>query len=137
MANATTLGTSVFATSSKSGRNTLRKSETLTPTVRPAFGVGKPPIWNAADGSIDMYYWYVGTAALARIGGKQWQLWERKLIDALVPTQRPDTDPFGYKGSWDPVGPWGPDGGRVYSTALMAMTLSTWAQVSRTGVRSR
>ena len=27
-------------------------------------------------------------------------------------------------GSWDPIGPWGYAGGRVYSTALMAMCLS-------------
>ena len=26
-------------------------------------------------------------------------------------------------GSWDPIGPWGPDGGRVYSTAVMTLAL--------------
>ena len=30
------------------------------------------------------------------------------------------------KGSWDPIGPWGYVGGRVYSTSLMAMTLSVY-----------
>ena len=27
------------------------------------------------------------------------------------------------KGSWDPKGAWGREGGRVYSTAMMALTL--------------
>ena len=31
-----------------------------------------------------------------------------------------------YKGSWDPIGPWGQDGGRVYSTAMMAMCLQVY-----------
>ncbi|MCZ6786390.1 MAG: hypothetical protein O7E54_04410, partial [Planctomycetota bacterium] len=30
-------------------------------------------------------------------------------------------------GSWDPIGPWGPDGGRVYSTAVMVLCLDALA----------
>ena len=30
------------------------------------------------------------------------------------------------RGSWDPVGPWGVDGGRVYSTAILAMCLEVY-----------
>ena len=39
---------------------------------------------------------------------------------AVLESQRKDGD---AKGSWDPVGPWGYSGGRVYSTALMTMCL--------------
>jgi hypothetical protein len=28
-----------------------------------------------------------------------------------------------FKGSWDPNGVWGEDGGRVYSTAILVLTL--------------
>ena len=36
-----------------------------------------------------------------------------------------------YKGSWDPKGPWGPDGGRVYSTAMMALCLEVYYRYDR------
>ncbi len=81
------------------------------------------PTWNAANGSIDMYYWYYGTLATLAAGGSYWRDWRASLTHAVVNKQRQDTDACQYKGSWDPVGPWGPDGGRVYSTALMTMTL--------------
>jgi hypothetical protein len=83
-----------------------------------------PPRWKD-DGGIDMYYWYYGTTALAHVGGKHWRSWQQALVKAVVPAQRTDGDPCGYDGSWDPVGPWGPDGGRVYATAVMALALGT------------
>ncbi len=39
---------------------------------------------------------------------------------AILTNQRKDGD---EKGSWDPVGPWGYSGGRVYSTALMTLCI--------------
>ncbi|MHC5010559.1 MAG: prenyltransferase/squalene oxidase repeat-containing protein [Planctomycetota bacterium] len=82
-----------------------------------------PPTWNPDDGSIDMVYWYYGTLALALVGGPRWEGWQNGILRAVVPMQRRDGDHCGYLGSWDPLGPWGPDGGRVYSTAMMALTL--------------
>ena len=82
-----------------------------------------PPTWNVGDGSIDMYYWYYGSLAMFQMGGTHWRTWRRAMDGAIIRTQRKDTDSCQYKGSWDPVGPWGPDGGRVYATALMAMSL--------------
>ena len=38
-------------------------------------------------------------------------------------SQRTDGESCRYLGSWDPIGPWGLEGGRVASTALMAMCL--------------
>ena len=70
-----------------------------------------------------MYYWYYGTLATLAVGGSYWRDWHASLTRAVVDTQRQDTDACRYKGSWDPVGPWGLDGGRVYATALMTMTL--------------
>ena len=34
-------------------------------------------------------------------------------------------------GSWDPIGAWGEDGGRVYSTAILVLTLEAYYRYSR------
>ena len=84
--------------------------------------VALPPAWNEDNGSIDMYYWFHGALALREVGGEQWYRWRDRLAAALVSSQhRPGSG--ARTGSWDPAGPWGPDGGRVYSTALMTMSL--------------
>jgi hypothetical protein len=80
-----------------------------------------PPVWHEHDGSIDMYYWYYATLALFQVGGDAWRRWSAALEEALLPAQRLDGTYCASKGSWDPVDPWGPDGGRVYSTALMVL----------------
>ncbi len=85
-----------------------------------------PPTWNKADGSIDMYYWYYATLAMFQVGDRPWKVWRQAMQKSMVETQRKDTDYCQYKGSWDPVGPWGLDGGRVYSTAVMAMCLEIY-----------
>ncbi len=90
-----------------------------------------PPTWNKADGSIDMYYWYYGTLAMFQVGSRSWETWKKAMEKAVVRSQRKDTDPCQYKGSWDPAGPWGGDGGRVYSTALMAMCLQIYYRYPR------
>jgi hypothetical protein len=94
------------------------------------------PTWNEQDGSIDMYYWYYATLALYQVGGAPWRAWNDAMKTAIVNHQRPDGDFCGFKGSWDPVGPWGPDGGRVYSTALMTLCLEVYYRYDRVaGIR--
>ncbi len=90
-----------------------------------------PPVWNPADGSIDMYYWYYGTLAMYQVGGKHWQRWSQAVRTQILANQRLDTQACGYKGSWDPVGPWGLDGGRVYSTALLCMIAQVESRYDR------
>jgi hypothetical protein len=90
-----------------------------------------PPTWNPADGSIDMYYWYYGTLAMFQVGGDAWRQWSRALGQAVHTSQRTDGDPCQYQGSWDPIDPWGPDGGRVYSTALMCLCLEVTYRYDR------
>jgi hypothetical protein len=92
-----------------------------------------PPRWSEASGSIDMYYWYYGSLAMYQIGKRSWSEWSRALRKALVPNQRREGC---ARGSWDPVGPWGREGGRVYSTAMCTLALqSSWRYGRLTGGR--
>ena len=81
------------------------------------------PVWDEASGSIDMYYWYYGTLAMFQVDGEGWKQWNNAIKDAIVDHQRTDGD---ERGSWDPVGPWGREGGRVYSTALNTMCMEVY-----------
>lgn len=77
-----------------------------------------------ADCLHTMYYWYYGTLALFQMGGHWWTRWNSHLRDLLIARQCAEGD---RKGSWDP-----PDrgfdaaGGRVYTTALNALTLEVY-----------
>ncbi|MEO0650505.1 MAG: hypothetical protein AAFZ65_07500, partial [Planctomycetota bacterium] len=78
-------------------------------------------------GRIDMYYWYYATYAVYQLSdkmGSAWSKWERALEDAVLSSQR--SSPPCFEGSWDPMGPWGEEGGRVYSTALMVLCLEVY-----------
>ena len=86
------------------------------------------PVWDEESGAIDMYYWYYGTLGLFQVGGDAWKQWNTAIKDAIVDHQRKDGD---EKGSWDPAGPWGPDGGRVYSTAVCVMCMEVYYRYAR------
>ena len=83
--------------------------------------LARPPRWEPWSGC-DMNYWLHGTRALHAVGGDAWESWWFDLRDAVLPAQRRDGE---HAGSWDPVGPWGALGGRVYSTAMIARALAT------------
>jgi len=70
------------------------------------------------------YAWYYATVASFHAGGPQWDRWNAQLQTTLVSMQRRDGGPL--DGSWDPDPVWGGHGGRVYSTALSAMTLEVY-----------
>lgn len=90
------------------------------------------PEWRPHSGKrrskINMYYWYYSTYALFQFGGVKWKEWNSAMIDALVPTQRVGGC---EDGSWDPIGEWGVAGGRVYATAIGAMTLEVYYRFTR------
>lgn len=90
--------------------------------------MSKKPVWNPKDGSIDMYYWYYATYALYQIGGQRWNQWSQAMSDAILKQQKTDGH---EKGSWDPIGAWGADGGRVYSTAISVLTLEAYYRYAR------
>ncbi len=87
------------------------------------------PEWNKPKNDrVDMYYWYYATYAMFQCGGQKWRTWNKAMKEALLPTQR-----IGgcADGSWDPVGKWGMVGGRVYATAINALTLEIYYRYAK------
>jgi len=85
-----------------------------------AFIAASPP----TPATANAYAWYYATLASFHAGGPQWDRWNAQLQATLISLQRRDGGPL--DGSWDPDPVWGPHGGRVYSTALSAMTLEVY-----------
>ena len=83
-----------------------------------ALCLAKPPLWDGK--SNDMYYWYFGTLAMGQVGGEERKAWNAKLEEAILPRQRTER---ARAGSWDPIDPWAPEGGRIYSTAILVLCL--------------
>ncbi len=88
----------------------------------------QPPKWDPDAGTIDQYYWYFGTYAMYQVGGKHWRAWSKRMEPAVVGSQLTAGN---AAGSWDPVGVWGESGGRVYSTALMTLSLEAYYRYAR------
>ena len=57
-----------------------------------------------------------------------WSRWNEALRGAVLKTQSNSGD---ERGSWDPVGPWGYAGGRIYATAMMALCLESYYRYPR------
>ncbi len=79
-----------------------------------------PPDWN---NDLNTYYWYYATLALFQHQGEAWARWNERVKDQLVAHQR--TDGLAA-GSWNPDGQWAEVGGRVYQTAICALTLEVY-----------
>jgi hypothetical protein len=80
-------------------------------------------------GDSNFYYWYYGTLALYQHGGQPWTRWNSRMRDRIVKLQRPS----GHQaGSWDPDDSiYGTRGGRLYCTALAALTLEVYYRYLR------
>jgi hypothetical protein len=63
------------------------------------------------------------------MGGRHWTEWSAALTEAVVKPQRKEGN---FKGSWDPQSDvWGEDGGRVYETAIGALTLEAYYRYTK------
>jgi hypothetical protein len=81
--------------------------------------------------SVNFYYWYYATLCMFQIGDQHWKTWNANMKSTLVDNQRKGGPLDGTKqdvdGSWDPIGGGSvPFGGRVFSTALGALTLEVY-----------
>ena len=75
----------------------------------------------------DLYYTYYSSLAMFQVGGEFWRLWramfQRQLVGEQVLARR-DARGRPVRGSWDPARHrWGKSGGRVYATAMAALSL--------------
>jgi hypothetical protein len=91
----------------------------------------QPPAWDEAGGRVDHYAWYYASYALFQMGGKRWTAWQKQLEPTLLKRQHRDPKDGNRFGSWDPDCAWGEDGGRVYSTAILALCLQANYRYSR------
>ncbi len=89
------------------------------------FGRKQPKKRNFAAAPGDYYTFYNGTLAMFQAGGQPWKRWNDVVRDTLVDRQCGE-DEGCRRGSWDPLGRWSPEGGRVYSTALAVLTLEVY-----------
>jgi hypothetical protein len=78
------------------------------------------PAFDSGGEGCDMYAWYHGSYAMNAMGGRHAEAWRSALLEAASAGDRVDGD---HRGSWDPIGPWGAWGGRVYATAMMTLCL--------------
>ncbi|HEX6882330.1 MAG TPA: prenyltransferase/squalene oxidase repeat-containing protein, partial [Planctomycetota bacterium] len=70
------------------------------------------------------YFWYYATLALFRVGGSEWERWNRALQETLLPAQEPD-------GSWRPLDVYAEYAGdeddeRTYATAMSVLSLEIY-----------
>jgi hypothetical protein len=89
------------------------------------------PSWDGPR--IDFYAWYYQALALFQVDGPSgplWSKWNKGMVEALVKPQNAPSS--GCKsGSWEPVDRWSCEGGRVYATAINALTLEVYYRYDR------
>jgi hypothetical protein len=92
-----------------------------------------PPVWVPGDdreGKRDFYHIYYGTLAMFQQGGESWSKWNAALKPVLLDHQRKggplDGSAADVDGSWDPWGHSGGCGGRVFQTAVGALSLEVY-----------
>lgn len=71
----------------------------------------------------DVYFNYYVTLFMFHVGGRFWEDWNPRVREHLINTQADDGH---EKGSWYFENPYGKEGGRLYTTAMCAMTLEVY-----------
>jgi hypothetical protein len=97
------------------------------------------PAWNgpgqATKNETNFYYWYYGTYGVFQAtehGSRSWKIWNDAMQEALLGDGTNRQRRGGCEdGSWDPVGEWGIPGGRIYATAINALTLEIYYRYER------
>jgi hypothetical protein len=74
-------------------------------------------------GKANDYYWYYGTLAMYQLQGDYWKKWNAALQKTLLERQIKDGP---HAGAWDTDTVWGGYGGRIYTTAIAALSLEVY-----------
>ncbi|MEM7474776.1 MAG: prenyltransferase/squalene oxidase repeat-containing protein [Planctomycetota bacterium] len=75
----------------------------------------------------DAYYNYYATLFLFHVGGPRWEIWNESMREHLIRSQAK----MGHaRGSWYFENAYGKEGGRLYTTAMCAMTLEVYYRYS-------
>lgn len=96
------------------------KKEELQASVEGFVKKGGLPKWGD---NTDLYYSYYGTLCVFQQGGDIWNNWNNAMKEAYIPAQRKDGD---ETGSWDPLGAYSSEWGRVGQTALVCLALEVY-----------
>jgi len=87
------------------------------------------PVWDTETyGKLDYYYWFYASYALYQYDGPNgscWNAWNKKMKDVLLASQNNLESACEY-GSWDAIGRWCDEAGRVYATAINVLTLEVY-----------
>jgi hypothetical protein len=76
------------------------------------------------------YVWYNCTMAMFQVGGEPWQRWNGVVRDHVASSQVQGEGCD--RGSWSPdADVYGPEGGRIYTTALAVLTLEVYYRFQR------
>jgi hypothetical protein len=87
---------------------------------------GVPDSWG--EGKTDLYYWYYGTLCTFQQGGEVWKMWNDAMKRTLCDNQKREGD---AAGSWDPIGMFSLEWGRVGQTALCCLCLEVYYRYPR------
>ena len=73
---------------------------------------------------MNVYYWYYGSQVMHHYGGRQWERWNQRVQELLLESQESGGR---NAGSWSHKQfRWGPQGGRIYTTAMSICTLEVY-----------
>lgn len=93
------------------------------------------PRWDPA--SLDFFYWQFGSLAMYQVGGEPFNRWNKAMKETVIPHQHGDPKRHDC-GSWDPEDAWSAAGGRVYSTAMLALCMEVYYRYPRVyGVKKK
>jgi len=101
----------------------LARMYTGWPRKQPALARGVKFLSHTGPSKTDVYYNYYATQVLHHYEGRQWKAWNAKLRDFLVTSQATDDH---ERGSWHFAHEHSKTAGRLYSTAMCAMTLEVY-----------
>jgi hypothetical protein len=100
------------------------KKDELQASVEWFVTKGGVPAWGANGEKVDLYYWYYGTMCVFQQQDEAlWRRWNTGMLKSLTDNQ---CAAGGNKGSWNPVGDYASEWGRVGQTALSALCLEVY-----------